>query len=142
MSLFWAKKKKTSNYLREEEIVEFIRRQVSLYQKARSLLDYEGWYSKQSAVTFNWKQKEHSLFSNVNLYIPARLIFLSRHVHHMPFFHAYTCELVTLIDDDDIYFLALQTIYRIWIKNIYNDYNHKEVARASRIGLRPSGLRW
>ena len=23
-----------------------------------------------------------------------------------------------------------------------NDHNHKEVARASRIGLRPAGLRW
>ena len=27
------------------------------------------------------------------------------------------------------------------IKNMYNDYDYKEVARASRIGLRPSGLR-
>ena len=25
---------------------------------------------------------------------------------------------------------------------MYNDYNHKEVAKASRIGLCPSGLRW
>ena len=28
------------------------------------------------------------------------------------------------------------------IKNMYNDYDHKEVVRASRIGLRPSGFRW
>ena len=44
-------------------------------------------------------------------------------------------------DDDDIHFLALFTGFKL-IKNMYNYYNHKEVARASMIGLRPLGLRW
>ena len=45
------------------------------------------------------------------------------------------------VDDADIYFLALQTFYRVYInKNIYNDWTHKEVARASTIGLRQSCL--
>ena len=49
----------------------------------------------------------------------------------------------TDVDDDDIYFLALQTFVEFRsIKNVYNDYNQKELARASRIGLRLSGLRW
>ena len=40
--------------------------------------------------------------------------------------------------------LALHTIFTGFgsIKNMYNDYNYKEVARASRIGLHPSDLRW
>ena len=49
----------------------------------------------------------------------------------------------TDVDDDDIYFLALQTFVEFRsIKNVYNYYNQKELARASRIGLRLSGLRW
>ena len=36
--------------------------------------------------------------------------------------------------------------FKTWLvtisKNIYNDHNYKKVARASRIGLRPSGMRW
>ena len=46
-------------------------------------------------------------------------------------------------DDDDIYIFQHFKLFTGFesTKNIYNDYNQTEVARASRIGLRPSGLR-